>query len=344
MTRATIYARFSSDLQKDRSIEDQIALCRSYAAKAGIEVVSLHEDRARSSASIMGRDGLLSLMDEAREGKFDVVIVEALDRFSRDQEDLAGIYKRLTFAGVELRAVHDGKADHVQIGIRGLVGALFLQDLGHKVRRGMTGVVADGRHAGGRAYGYRPKLGAPGEMEIQEDEADVVRRIFREYAAGRKPREIAIGLNRDGVAPPRGTAWTSSTINGNAKRGHGIILNPIYRGVIVWNRVRMVKDPETGRRVSRVNPESEWKTADAPHLRLIDEDLAAVALGLKKENSVAHPSLTRRPKRLLSGLLKCGCCRGGCPSRTRPPAAYASSAPWRVRRAPVKTDAPSIST
>jgi site-specific DNA recombinase len=167
------------------------------------------------------------------------------------------------------------------------------------------------------AYGYRPKLGSPGEMEIQQDEADVVRRIFREYANGRTPREIAIGLNADRIAPPRGAAWTASTINGNAKRGHGIILNPIYRGELIWNRVRMVKDPETGRRVSRVNAESDWKRADAPHLRIIDEDLSVAALALKGEKSIASPQRSMKRKHLLSGLLKCGSCGGGLSVKDR---------------------------
>jgi site-specific DNA recombinase len=200
--RAAIYARYSSDLQTDRSIEDQISLCSDFAAKQGLTIVAEFDDRARSGASIMGRDGVLSMMDAARDGKFDVLVVEALDRLSRDQEDLAGIYKRLTHIGVEIRAVHDGKADIVQVGIRGLVGALYLQDLAHKVRRGMAGVVRDGRNAGGKAYGYAPVPGKPGELVIVEEEAEVVRRIFADYAAGKSPREIAGDLNAENIAPP----------------------------------------------------------------------------------------------------------------------------------------------
>jgi hypothetical protein len=119
----------------------------------------------------------MRLMDAARDGKFDLILVEALDRLSRDQEDLAGLWKRLNFLGVELRAVHEGKADQVQIGVRGLLGSLFLTDLAHKVRRGMDGVIRNGRNAGGRAYGYRPVPGKRGELAIVEDEANVVRRI-----------------------------------------------------------------------------------------------------------------------------------------------------------------------
>ena len=96
MNRAAIYTRFSTDLQNERSIEDQITLCRSYAEKEGLSIVETFDDRARSGGSVLGRDGLLRLMDGARDHAFDVVVVEALDRLSRDMEDLAGIHKRLS--------------------------------------------------------------------------------------------------------------------------------------------------------------------------------------------------------------------------------------------------------
>jgi site-specific DNA recombinase len=66
MTCAAIYARFSTELQNAKSTEDQIALCRAYADRQQIEVVATFEDRARSGASIFGRDGLMKLMDAAR--------------------------------------------------------------------------------------------------------------------------------------------------------------------------------------------------------------------------------------------------------------------------------------
>ncbi|QGM99542.1 recombinase family protein [Methylocystis parvus] len=317
MKRAAIYARFSTELQHERSIEDQVAVCRNYAERNDLEIGGVYDDRARSGASMYGRDGLLRLLDAARDGAFEVILIEALDRLSRDQEDLAGIWKRLNFLGVELRAVHEGTADQIQIGVRGLLGSLFLTDLAHKVRRGMQGVVRDGRHAGGRAYGYRPVAGKPGELEIVEPEAAIVRRIFHDYVGGKTPREIAHALNKEGVRPPRGVNWTPSTINGNKKRHHGIILNELYAGVVVWNRVRMIKDPDTGRRVSRSNPPEEWKRAEAPHLTIVAKDLFEAAQQRKAERTFDAPQKQRKAKFLLSGLLKCGCCGGGLSMKDR---------------------------
>lgn len=108
MKKAVIYARFSTDLQNERSIEDQITLCKDFASRGSLDVTDIYEDRARSGGSIMGRDGLLRLLDQAKDGSFDIVVVEALVRLSRDMEDLAGIHKRLSFLGIEIRAVHEG--------------------------------------------------------------------------------------------------------------------------------------------------------------------------------------------------------------------------------------------
>ena len=317
MPRAALYARFSSDLQRDRSVEDQVALCLDYAKRNGLTVVASYDDRARSGSSIIGRDGIMRMLDAAKERKFDVLIVEALDRVSRDQEDLAGVFKRLTFAGIKIQAVHDGVADQVQVGIRGLVGALFLQDLAHKTRRGMAGVIRDGRHAGGRAYGYRAIPGRPGELEIVEAEAAVVRRIVADYVAGKSPRAIAGELNAEGVPPPRGDRWAAVTINGSRKRGSGIFTNPLYGGTLTWNRVHMLKDPDTGKRISRPNAEPEWHTAAAEHLRIVDRDLFSRASRMKEIAGGERPQDHRRPKHLLSGLLRCGCCAGGMSVKDR---------------------------
>jgi site-specific DNA recombinase len=311
MKRAAIYARFSTDLQSEASIDDQVALCRTYAEREGLAVVATYEDRARSGASIFGRDGLIKLMERAHGREFDVVVVEALDRLSRDMADLAGVHRELTFLGIEICAVHDGRADTVAIGLRGLVGQLYREDGAKKVRRGMAGVVRGGRHAGGRAYGYRPIPGEKGQLAPVPAEAVIVVRILTEYAAGRPPRDIAGDLNAEGVAPPRGKLWNASTINGNAQRGTGIIFNDLYVGRLVWNKVRMVKDPRTGRRVSRPNPAAEWQTVEAAHLRLVDDDLWHRVRAVKDAKAKVMSHLKRQPAHLLSGLLKCGTCGSG---------------------------------
>ena len=271
----------------------------------------MFEDRTRSGGSILGRDGLIALLAGARERKFDIVIVEALDRLSRDKEDLASVYKRLSFIGIEIRAIHEGVVNTVLVGLRGLVGQLYREDNAHKVRRGLAGRVSSGLIAGGLTYGYAVVPGENGKRVILEGEAAVVRKIFDSFVAGSTPRDIAAALNRDKVPAPRGSHWNASTINGNPQRRTGILHNEIYSGRLVWNRVRMVKDPDTGRRISRINPKSEWQTADIPELAIVSREIFEAAQQRKQERSIPHPQHLRRPKHILSGLLRCGICGSG---------------------------------
>jgi site-specific DNA recombinase len=311
MKLAAIYARFSTDLQNERSIDDQVALCRAYAAREGFEIVAIYEDRARSGGSIMGRDGVLRLLEHAREHKFEAVIVEALDRLSRDMEDLAGIHKRLTFAGVEIRAIHEGQVNTVLVGLRGLVGQLYREDNVHKIKRGLAGRVREGRSAGGLPYGYAPVPGQPGERVIVEAQAEIIRRIFTEYADGATPRDIAHDLNAEGIPAPRGRAWVQSAINGGAGRGYGILRNEIYIGRITWNRCRMVRNPETGKRLHRVNATSELMTGMAPELAIVPIELWDAVQTQLAEIARLPASHQRKPRHLFSGLLRCAACSSG---------------------------------
>src|SRR5262245_13358497 len=106
--RAVIYARFSSDQQRPHSIEDQIRLCKAKIDKEGWNLVTNYTDRALSG-SIRLRPGYQTLLENARSGEFDVVVAEALDRLSRDQEDIAALYKHLSFAGVKLITIGEGQ-------------------------------------------------------------------------------------------------------------------------------------------------------------------------------------------------------------------------------------------
>jgi hypothetical protein len=245
----------------------------------------------------------------AVERQFDVVVVESFDRVARSQSELPQVWEMLRFCGCELIAVDDGRASEISIGVRGLVGALYLTDLASKTRRGLAGKLAQGQRAGGLPYGYRPIVGRPGEHEIDRDQAAVVLRIFRDYAEGSTCREIAAALNHEGVKPFRGRAWNASTIHGSAKRASGMICNEIYRGVIIWNRVGKIRNPQTGRKVPRVNPRSEWHRTEAPHLRIVPEELwQETAARLAKARNAHCGWKGVPPRRILSGLLRCGAC------------------------------------
>lgn len=324
--KVAIYARYSSDNQRDASIADQLRVCRLHAEKQGWQVVEEYTDHAISGASLL-RPGIQALISDATRGRFRYVLAEAMDRLSRDQEDIAGFYKRMAYSDVKIVTLSEGEVTHLHVGLKGTMNALFLKDLADKTRRGQRGRVELGKSGGGNAYGYDvvKKFDASGEpvrgdRTINEFQADVVRRIFRDYAAGKSAKRIAFELNKDSISAPGGGDWGFSTINGNPKRGNGILNNEMYVGKLVWNRQRFIKDPDTGKRQARMNPESDWIVQDVPELRILDDDLwQAVKERQKvvKQNrsddgeTENHFRERRRPKYLFSGLTRCGCCSGG---------------------------------
>ena len=119
-----------------------------------------------------------------------------------------------------------------------------------------------------------------------------------------------------------GHTWGDTTIRGHACRGNGVVNNELYAGVLVWNRQRFIKDPNTGKRVSRPNPEAKWIRTEVPELRIVDDELwqrvklrqaelakqfEATTKGVRVARAERLNRL-RRPAFLLSGLLVCGCC------------------------------------
>ena len=331
MIKVALYARYSSDNQSVASIDDQLRVCRDHAVREKWRVVDTYQDPAISGASVTLRPGIQALLQDARQRKFDIVLAEALDRISRDQADIATLFKHLRFAGVQIVTLAEGDISELHVGLKGTMNALFLKDLAAKTHRGLQGRVEKGKAGGGLCYGYdvvkrTNSEGEPlrGERAINEAEARIVRRIFREFAAGRSPRAIAADLNHEGVPGPLGRAWGDTTIRGHVSRGTGILNNELYVGVLVWNRQRYVKDPSTGRRVSRPNPETEWIRTNVPELRIVDDALWRAAKDRQAELAKQFESTTigvrearakrihslRRPAFLLSGLLTCGCCGG----------------------------------
>jgi DNA invertase Pin-like site-specific DNA recombinase len=118
-------------------------------------------------------------------------MAEALDRFSRDQEDTAGLFKRLTFAGVNVVTLAEGDITHLHIGLKGTMNALFLKELAEKTRRGLRGRIELGKAGGGVSFGYRivrrleKGLVTTGEREIVPEEAAIVSTHLQRLRGGR---------------------------------------------------------------------------------------------------------------------------------------------------------------
>jgi DNA invertase Pin-like site-specific DNA recombinase len=324
--RAVIYARYSSDLQREASIEDQIEVCRRYAEGQGWDVIGRYTDAAISGASRF-RPGFQKLVADAAERRFDLVICEAIDRLGRRLADTADLQDQLAFQGIRLYTPSIGEITHIHVAVMGMMAQMALKDLGEKTKRGQLGRVLKGRVPAGIAYGYKAvddAVDGRGARTIDPEAASVVRRIFKEFANGKSPEAIARDLNREGVAGPGRRPWSNTTIRGQIGRGTGILNNSLYRGAIEWNRCAYAKNPKTGKRVARPNPADRWERVEVPELRIVDEELWARVKarqeGLRQAMGKASPKSSdgdgnrlneaHRPRFLLSGLLRCGCCEG----------------------------------
>jgi DNA invertase Pin-like site-specific DNA recombinase len=313
--RAAILSRFSSDKQRDTSCDDQIRVCAARAQREGWPVVATYRDHAISGTVPVAQrpDGARMLAD-ALAARFDVLLLEGLDRLTRDAAEQERIVRRLEFRGIRLIGVSDGydstsKARKLHRGMRGLINEIYLDDLRDKVHRGLDGLVARRLNAGGLPYGYRSVAAEGGRrLEVDEEKAIWVRHIYARSAAGVSARAIAAELNHRRVPAPRGGTWAFSAIYGSPNKGCGILNNTVYRGLYVWNRSQWLKDPDTGRRRRIERPRAEWREVDLPHLRIVPDALwhaARARIGARKPGEP-----TRAPRAAFSGLLRCGRCGG----------------------------------
>jgi site-specific DNA recombinase len=223
--------------------------------------------------------------------------------------------------------VAEGEVSPLHIGLTGTMNALFLKNLADKTHRGLRGRVAAGKSAGGLSYGYRVmrdnRMGTNeperGDRRIDQIEAAIVTRIFREFASGMSPVAIARQLNTEGTPGPGGRAWQDTTIRGHAVRATGVLRNELYIGRLVWNRMHFIKDPASGKRVSRMNPAEKWVFEDVPQLRIIEQelwdDVKLRLAGIREKMGANKPGRirfweARRPKHLLTDKMHCAICGG----------------------------------
>lgn len=266
----------------------------------------------------------MRLVKAVKAGRVDVVVAEGLDRLSRTLKDIAGIYESLDYHQVMIWTAHEGRISELHIGLKGTMNALFLRDMKARVKRGQKARVEAGYAASSCAYGYRPVRGVVdakgrnvnGVREIDEAAAQVIRRVYDEYIAGRKIPKIVEGLNADGIPAPNGGLWKRNAIMGGAKKQEGILRNEIYTGKLIFNRSHVVRDPITNRKKYVANPESQWTKVEVPHLRIIsDAQWAAVRLldspkqGAPRKRKTPE-GLTVYNQHALTGWIKCGWCGG----------------------------------
>ncbi len=275
-----VYARYSTDHQTFKSIEDQLTLCRAYAERHGWAEAGAFHDAARSGATVIGRAGLYEMFAAADRGEFSIILVEDLDRLSRSASGAHGMVEEMEALDITVCTVSSGPVTDMEVAYKATQNARYLKVQAEKTRRGQEGTVKDGRISGQVAYGYRKVAsldGKNGRREVDPDQAEVVRRIFREYLEGRTPLDIAKGLNADGVPGPRGKPWKPGAIYGNRDTGAGILLNRLYVGVNEWGRTVTRRNRHKGTSTAKVTAKADRLVVEVPHLRILDDEVFQAA-------------------------------------------------------------------
>ncbi len=325
-----IYARYSTERQDARSIDDQIRRCRAYATLHGQEVVEEFKDAAVSGAHVDRVDMQRLLKATTRKGGslFRAVLVDDLSRLSRDLGNTWRIvFDDLASANVKVIDVttglsSDGAGARLTFGAMALVNDTFLQLVKSETHRGLEGRALGGFWTGGRVYGYAtvqeenpPDAEHPRKRPvIDPKEKEIVLRVFRLFSEGLGLKAIASVLNADGIAAPNdggrgnknGNGWGHSTIR-------AMLENERYLGRFVWNQSKWVRVP--GRRSRRriMRPESEWIAQEVPELAIVPKELweqARARFRRVKPGKYGRPPGSGKSPSVLSGLLRCGVCGG----------------------------------
>ena len=203
------------------------------------------------------------------------LIIEDVDRLSRDAEHLHYMVKLFRLHQVAVHTVVAGKVDDLVLAFKGIIGKQQRMRIAYTTRRGQRGKATRGGATGGRVLGYRREItgeDAQGReldrLAIDDEQAELVRRIFRLYADGCSLKRICNALNADGVPSPRARergkynagVWNPSTLSGDVTLGEGILNNELYIGRGIFNRRTWVEVPNERcgfSRRPRLNPEAE---------------------------------------------------------------------------------------
>lgn len=330
--KAAMYARYSTDKQRDASIDDQFRECERVCHSIGFEVVARFEDKGMSGGTA-DRPGYQALLRAARRREFTVIVVEDISRLWRNRAEFGPRSAEFEDLGVHcVTAVGDDTRRDgwgLVIQIKQAVAEHARREASYRTRRGLEGKAIKGESAGGRAYGYIPAAqSGTGRVEVMEAEAAVVRRIFELYADGCSPRSIAERLNADNIPSPgaawkrtgigvhakRRGKWVGSAIYGDPRRSCGILNNERYIGRLHWGRLQWKRGAaNSNKRVAIIADPALKVSKEDARMRIVPDELWQRVKARQSRRSIGPQGMRtspsgKPPTTLLSGLLICEHC------------------------------------
>ena len=231
-TIAAIYARYSSNVQNDASIEQQVAECTDYAKKNKLSIIAVYEDRAISGRSDK-RPGFQKMMRAAERGEFQVLLAYKSNRISRNMRNALVYEDRLFQAGVKVvyckEEFGDNATGRFMLRMMMNVNQFYSENMAEDIRRGMKDIAKKGKVVASIPYGY--KKGEDGTYAIDEETAPVVQEIYRRYLNNETFADMARSLNERHIPTKTNSTWGKMSF-------HSILRNERYTGVYIYDDIR----------------------------------------------------------------------------------------------------------
>lgn len=301
MLNAVIYARFSSDMQREESIDAQVRACKAYAKSKGYTVIKEYVDEAKSGRSTLTRDAYNQMMADAMENKFDVIIFHKIDRNSRNELNYFIFKNKLEKLGIRYEYAAqpidiDSPEGQVMETVMVGMAAYYSRNLAKETKKGMNENAYKAIFNGGYApLGYKI---VDKHYVIDKKEAEAVRLIFNLYLDGKGYGEICLALAARGYTTRSGKNFPKNSL-------HDILRNERYMGTYTFNRV-----PKTKRRNSHsyARPNDFISIPDAIPAIVSKETFLAAQEKMLLNKKRKGGAYTAKRDYLLSGKFFCGYC------------------------------------
>lgn len=313
--RAVVYARYSYLGKRESSIERQRDICKDYIETHNLIFIDLYADRARTGTTKDGREELTRLQKDATENKFDIVVVEDIDRLGRVLEVTIEIWKELKDFGIEVHDSEHGRLSAGQIGAKAGASDEERKKIVKRNREGKRRKVRGGGWSGTVCFGYQRELVDEKSSQTiilkHPKESEIVKEIFELYDSGVSVDRIADILNERPAEERGNRFWNGHEIRGSGKYGSGILRRLRYTGKSVHGR-RSVKKQKDGKRKVIVNPRKSWAVGDLKEdLIIIERDLfTRVQERLNRDHRGPRDPVWTAKHYPLGGKLFCACCGG----------------------------------
>ena len=299
------YCRVSTDKEDQlNSLETQKEFFLEYTKRTGDNLIKLYADEGISGTKIKNRKAFQRMLADAEKGLFDMVVVKDISRFARNTVDLLQSVRKLKALGIETQFL---TANMTSMGnsefVLTIFGALAQEESANTSKRIKFGkkMNAEKGRVPNIVYGYDKTIGDYFNLSINEEEAKVIRQMYRWYTEeGFGGAKIANMLNEHGIKTKRGNNWSQNSVC-------RILTNEIYTGKII-NGKEEVADFLTGQRKEK--DESEWLVTIRPELRIIEDEIFDRAQEILKGRHDSFKMTHERQsnKHLFSTLIKCKDC------------------------------------